>query len=328
MFKFLWFFKFIIELNQLIYTKFLIFRIMTKRQVFFLSIFFLASNFIHCQQKGNYEIVEHNDISYSIKDADTLQRLNLVLPAKHHKMPLLIWIGGGAWSYGDKDQEMDLARRIAAHGIAVASIGHRLSPATWRDSTLDKGIQHPKHAEDVATSVKWLFENADKYGYDHNEFFIGGYSSGGHLSALVGLDSTYLNEVGLSPEIFKGLIPISGTYDITDYHDILLNSGRPELAELHVKAVFGENIEKFPKASPVNYLQNLSAPMLLISDNNMYNYSKLFEEKIRKTEFRNMQVVYAFDLTHGELWKNLSFKDNSIYRDIILNFIKSNLKTG
>lgn len=302
---------------------------MNRLQIFLLIILFLAANFIHGQTKVNYKIVEQNDISYSNNESatDTLQSLNLVIPVKNQKMPLLIWIGGGAWSYGDKDQEMDLARKLATYGIAVASIDHRLSPATWRDTSLDKGIQHPKHSQDVATAVKWLYENADKYGYNQNGFFIGGYSSGGHLSALVGLDNTYLKEVGLSPEIFKGLIPISGTYDITDYHDILLNSGRPELAELHVKAVFGENIENFPQASPVSYLKNLSVPMLLMSDNNMYNYSKLFEEKIRETEFRNMQVVYAFDLSHGELWKNLSFKDKSMYRNIISNFIESNLTT-
>ncbi len=275
------------------------------------------------------ELIIHNNLSYSSKELvpnDSLQRLNLVLPLKKGKYPLLIWIGGGAWSYGDKNQEMDLAKKFAIEGIAVASVGHRLSPAIWRDSTLNKGIQHPKHIQDVATSVKWLYENADKYGYDRDGFFIGGYSSGGHLSALISLDSSYLKQVGLSPGIFKGVIPISGTYDIIDYHSVLLNSGRPELAKQHVEAVFGSRDEAFRNASPVTYLKNLSVPMLLISDNNMYNYSKLFEERIRATEFRDIQVVYAYDLSHGELWRNLSFDEESIYRHLIINFIETKLK--
>ncbi|GAB2495205.1 MAG: alpha/beta hydrolase [Cytophagales bacterium] len=291
----------------------------------------LCSNLSFCQTIGNYELVEHKEIDYALEELfseDTLQRLNLVIPIKNDKIPLLIWIGGGAWSYGDKNQEMDLARRFAANGIAVACIGHRLSPAIWRDSTLNKGIQHPKHIQDVALSIKWLYENADKYGYDKDGFFIGGYSSGGHLSALISLDSTYLNQVGLSHKIFKGIIPISGTYDIIDYHNVLSNSGRPELAEQHVEAVFGEGIENFRLASPVAYLNNLSVPLLLISDNNMYNYSKLFEEKIRLTEFRNMQVVYSYDLSHGGLWRNLSYEKNSIYRQIIINFIRTNSDMG
>lgn len=300
-----------------------------KAITLFLYFFILFQKFLFCQSGANYEFVEHWDIPYVTQNVlvkDTLQRLNLVIPAKSGKIPLLIWIGGGAWSYGNKNQEMDLAKKLAAKGVAVASIGHRLSPAIWRDSTLKTGVQHPKHVEDVAASVKWLYENAKRFGYDEESFFIGGYSSGAHLSALICLDSLYINQVGLSPRIFKGIIPISGTYDIIDYHNVLLNSDRPELAQLHVEAVFGSEKETLKKASPIIYLNHLSAPILLISDNNMYNYSKLFEEKVRATSFRNMQVVYSYDLSHGRLWRNLSFEEKSIYRQIIINFIETNLE--
>jgi len=303
---------------------------MTKITILSITLLLVCS-ISFCQTKKVYEIIEYNELSYLSKDLvskDTLQRLNLILPVKNDKIPLLIWIGGGAWSYGNKNQEMDLARKLAVKGIAVACIGHRLSAATWRDPKLTTGIQHPKHIEDVAASVKWLYENADQYGYDRESFFIGGYSSGGHLSALISLDSSYLNRVGLSHSLFKGIIPISGTYDIVDYHHVLLNSGRPELAQLHVEAVFGNTEKGFKEASPITYLENLSTPILLICDNNMYNYSKLFEAKIRETEFRNMQVVYAYDLSHGGLWKNLSFSETSIYRALIINFIETNLGVG
>lgn len=290
-----------------------------------LSIILLTSNLLFGQFE-DYTI--HNNLSYLSKESisnDSLQRLNLVLPRKGDKYPLLIWIGGGAWSYVDRKQEMDLAKKFAKNGIAVASIGHRLSPAIWRDSTLNTGIQHPKHIEDVAASVKWLYENADKYGYDRDGFFIGGFSSGAHLSALISLDSTYLNQVGLSHKLFKGIIPVSGAYDIIDYHSVLLNSGRPELAKLHVEAVFGDEKEGFRKASPITYLHNLSVPILLICDNNVYNYSRIFEERVRTTEFRDMQVVYSYHLSHGELWRNLSFDEQSMYREIMINFIETNL---
>ena len=299
-----------------------------RRIITFVTIVLMAGNLLF-GQSVDYTI--HNDLSYVSEESiskDSLQKLNLVLPKIGDTYPLLIWIGGGAWSYGDRNQEMELAKKLAKNGIAVASIGHRLSPATWRDSTLNTGIQHPNHVEDVASSIKWLYENAAKYGYDHDNFFIGGYSSGAHLSALISLDGSYLKKVGLSHKIFKGIIPVSGTYDINDYYNVLLNSGRPELAELHVEAVFGKGKQKFKEASPTTYLENLAVPILLISDNNMYNYSKLFEEKVRTTEFRKMQVVYSYELSHGELWRNLSFNEQSIYFQIIVNFIKKNSKMG
>lgn len=275
-----------------------------------------------CCQSEDYTIF--TDLAYleqGQRSNDSLQRLNLVLPSGQEKVPLLIWIGGGAWSYGDRNQEMDLAKKFARAGIAVASIGHRLSPAVWRDSALNTGVQHPRHAEDVAAAVHWLYQNAAAYGYDSEGFFIGGYSSGGHLAALISLDSTYLNQVGLSPRLFRGVIPISGTYDIEDYHRVMLNSGRPELAELHVEAVFGGTKEGFKQASPVTYLSNLSTPILLISDNNMYDYARVLEAQIRQTDFRDMQVVYSYGLSHGELWRELSFAEESVHRELIRSFI-------
>jgi carboxylesterase type B len=299
-----------------------------KSTIIISTIVLITSNIIYSQSE-NYEVFyDLPYLSEELATNDSLQRLNLVLPNENDNPPILIWIGGGAWSYGDKNQEMDLAKKLASKGIAVASIGHRLSPAIWRDSALNTGIQHPQHIKDIAASVKWLFENADNYGFDRNNIFIGGYSSGGHLAALIGLDNKYLNQIDLSPGIFKGIIPISGTYDIVDYHNVFLNGNRPELAKLHVEAVFGDSTKYFIDASPTNYLDNLSSPMLLICDNNLYNYTKLFEERIRETDFRNVQVVYAYNLSHGELWKNLSFSDTSVYRKIILDFIESNVKRG
>lgn len=275
-------------------------------------------------QAEQYEVL--HDLTYVSDELvanDTLQQLNLVLPKAEEKTPLLIWIGGGAWSYVNRDMEMDLARQFASEGIAVAAVGHRLSTAVWRDSSLNKGIQHPKHVEDIASSVKWLYDHADEYGFDREQFFIGGFSSGAHLAALVTMDGKYLNQVGLSPDLFQGVIPISGTYDIPDYHSAFLNGSRPDLAELHVEAVFGNTQAAMMEASPVGYLDSLSVPMLLMSDNNVYNYTKLFEDRIRETEFRDVQVVYTYDLSHGDLWREISVAEKSMYREVILFFIEA-----
>ena len=142
------------------------------------------------------------------------------------------------------------------------------------------------------------------------------------------MDDRYLKKHELETDIFKGVIPISGTYDLVDYYKVFANGNRPELAELHVKAVFGNTEENLVRASPVNYLQNLSTPMLLMCDNNLYNYTKLFEERIRETEFREVQVVYAYNFSHGGLWKNLSLSEFSVYRNIIVDFIEDQMKLG
>ncbi len=287
----------------------------------------LSCNLFFAQELTTATYKEINNLLYVAKNevrSDSLQRLNLVLPVFKKNVPLLIWIGGGAWSYGDRNQEMPLARKLAAAGIAVASISHRMSPAIWRDSTLNKGVQHPAHIKDVAAATKWLYQQADQYNYSKTLFYVGGYSSGAHLAALLDLNPTYLEEVGLPADLFKGMIPISGTYDIKDYHRAMAQGSQPELAVLHVEAVFGKGEEVFLNASPTHYLKNLKTPILLVSDNNIYNYTRLFEDKIRATNFRKIQSVYIHHLSHGELWKNLSFEKESIYRDLVVDFILEN----
>ena len=79
---------------------------------------------------------------------------------------------------------MNVARKFAKEGIAVASVGHRLS-MDWNDSTSVVDVQHPDHVEDVAKAFKWLIDHADEYGYDKEQIFVGGFSSGAHLTAIL-----------------------------------------------------------------------------------------------------------------------------------------------
>ena len=89
-----------------------------------------------------------------------LTRLNLLLPEGIEQPPLLLWVGGGAWAYVDRQQEMNLCRRFAEQGLAVASVGHRLSPQLLRGEKSGEGVQHPAHVQDVARAFAWLHAHA------------------------------------------------------------------------------------------------------------------------------------------------------------------------
>ena len=282
------------------------------------------------QNKPSAPFKEISNISYMEKskvEVDSLQRLNLVLPDKVKDSPILIWIGGGAWSYVNRNMEMDLGRRFAKEGISFASVGHRLSAATWKIPTQTTGVIHPAHIKDLALAFKWIYDHASTYGYSKDKIFVGGFSSGAHLAALLAMDKKYLEELGLSLNNIKAIIPIAGAYDIVDYNNYFLNSEESSsLAETHVKAVFGDTEKAMHDASPTSYVEGLKVPMLLISENSTYRYTKIFEDKLRATDHRNFQVLHINSMGHGELWRNLSFDDNSIYRTYVINFIKQIVK--
>lgn len=103
------------------------------------------------------------------------QKLDLYLPTPTNgPLPVIIWIHGGAWRAGSKEQCR--AARFSQRGYAVASLNYRLS-------------QHavfPAQIEDCQAAVRWLRANAAKCRLDPERFGAWGSSAGGHLVALLG----------------------------------------------------------------------------------------------------------------------------------------------
>lgn len=296
------------------------------KKILLISLLVLSGSACYAQATDARNYIELSAIQYyGGADADTANhKLNLVIPKDADNAPLLIWIGGGAWSYVNRNMEMDIARKIAAQGIVVASVSHRLSAATWKDPALKTGIKHPEHIRDIARAVTFLYANAGKYGFSKNRIFVGGYSSGGHLAALITMDNRYLQHEGLSKNIIRGVIPIAGAYNVHHYHQVLTQGNGAAFADNHIGSVFGLTPEVFEDASPTTYIHALTAPMLLISETNTFKYTNLFEDRLREKEYKPLEVLHVHRLNHGELWKNLSYSEQSIYRDMIVDFIRRN----
>src|SRR6185295_9736276 len=126
-------------------------------------------------------IREAKDLAYA-DGGDAKQKLDLYLPPDAKNAPIVMWIHGGGWKWGDRAQYRELGRRFAEAGIGFAAISYRLSPK----------VKHPAHIEDCARAFAWLRAHAAEYGGDPDRLFVSGQSAGGHLSALLALDPSYL----------------------------------------------------------------------------------------------------------------------------------------
>src|SRR5712692_1220764 len=129
-----------------------------------------------------------------------LQRLDLFVPARPARAPFALFVHGGGWSVGDKEQYAAVGTRLAEEGVVAAIANYQLSPAA----------QHPTHTEDVARAVAWCYRHAPDYGADADRFCLVGHSSGAHLAALVMLDPTYLAAHGLEPSLIRGFVGVAG----------------------------------------------------------------------------------------------------------------------
>ncbi|MEH7117778.1 alpha/beta hydrolase [Neobacillus vireti] len=100
---------------------------------------------------------------------------DLYLPKdKNEPVPVIIWLHGGGWRFGDRKLGPDFTRFFASKGFAMVSIDYHLS---------DESI-FPAPLYDVKTAVRWVKTIAGEYGIDANKVGLWGSSAGGHLAAL------------------------------------------------------------------------------------------------------------------------------------------------
>ena len=116
--------------------------------------------------------------------------------------PVLFFVHGGRWRVGDKDNLETLVNLFGRLGWGIVSTNYRLSPA----------VKHPAHIQDVARAFAWVYKNASRYSINRDRMVITGSSAGGHLVALLGLNTKYLEQEGVPPSAVKGVIPTSGIY--------------------------------------------------------------------------------------------------------------------
>jgi acetyl esterase/lipase len=120
--------------------------------------------------------------------------------------PLLVFLHGGAWQFGDKARRLTDAKAPFARGEGwhFAALNFRMVPAV--------GVA--EMARDAAAGIAWLVAGAEALGIDPRRVVLMGHSSGAQLAALVGTDPRYLVKAGLGPKALAGVIANDGAgYD-------------------------------------------------------------------------------------------------------------------
>jgi len=127
---------------------------------------------------GPADLVQLKDIDY-VGTGNPRQKLDLVLPKDRagKKRPMVVFIHGGGWLAGRKEDGLEVIRHIAASGdYATATINYRLSQeAVW-----------PAQIYDCKAAIRFLRGKADEYGIDPDKIGVMGFSAGGHLVSMLG----------------------------------------------------------------------------------------------------------------------------------------------
>jgi acetyl esterase/lipase len=166
--------------------------------------------------------------------------------------PTIVYIHGGGWSSGSKEQYVLWFLPYLQLGMRLVSVQYRLTGAA----------PAPAAVKDCRCALYWVFQNAEKYGFDRTKIALTGGSSGGHLVLMSGMlrPSDGLDDECSGP-------PPGQAAAIVDYY------GPTDLVHgLDVKTPFLENWLKGnsdPRAlakrlSPLTYVRRDLPPILMI----------------------------------------------------------------
>jgi acetyl esterase/lipase len=205
-----------------------------------------------------------HDLQYFDGSKDPRQQLDLYLPRvkPNEKLPLVVWIHGGAWKMGSKDEGPAIA--LADHGFAVASINYRYST---------KSI-FPAQIYDCKAAIRWLRAHAAEYSYDATKIGVWGASAGGHLAALLGTSGgvASLEGDGGNADQSSAVQAVSDWCGPTDLESFIQEAMQPRFRESKPELFVNELLGGTPEskkdlaksASPISFVTSDDPPFLII----------------------------------------------------------------
>jgi len=203
----------------------------------------------------------YRDLCYT-PGGSASQTLDLFVPAEGAgPWPLIIWVHGGGWQNGSKEQCLALRMGFVARGYAVASLNYRLSGEAI----------FPAQIEDCKTAIRWLRAHSGEYPIDPARFGVWGSSAGGHLVALLGTsgdkkDFDRGGNLDRSSRV-QAVCDFYGPSDLalmasTPGYTVHGNADSPE-SKL-IGCPLAQNPEKAAIASPITYVNAGDPPFLIV----------------------------------------------------------------
>ena len=118
--------------------------------------------------------------------------------------PVLVYIHGGYWQRGDKSMYSFIANAFVDSEVNVAVLGYPICPQVSLTALVDS----------VRKALVHLHMHADELNINRDRFNICGSSAGGHLVAMMMATKWSDYASGVSDNLVKFGVPVSGLYDL------------------------------------------------------------------------------------------------------------------
>lgn len=156
------------------------------------------------------------------------QRFDVFAPPGNEPCPTLIWVHGGGFIGGTKDDVRDYLRVLAGKGMTTVGVEYTLAP---------RG-RYPGPVRELAQALTHLRQHAEELRIDPERIVLAGDSAGAHIVAQAAyaiVDADYARAAALPrplrPEQLRALVLACGVFDLT------IGSDAPGMAGWVVRTV-------------------------------------------------------------------------------------------
>lgn len=249
--------------------------------------------------------------------------LDLYVPKKSgdaarsaRKVPGLIFIHGGGWKSGSRQDYRVYTTWFAQQGYVAATIGYRLSNEAL----------FPAAVEDAKCAVRWMRSEADALGVDPEKIVVIGGSAGGHLSMIVGYssDDPTLEGAGGHAGVSSQVAAVVDLYGPFDF-ETPEGKSADVVKDFLGKSSYDEAPELWKWASPSTYL-NAGDPPTLILHGSMDEIVPIGQAEMLAERLRELQISHRYLRLEG--WPHtmdLATPVNVYCRQQILKFLREHV---
>jgi pectinesterase len=207
----------------------------------------------------SFDVVK--DVVYSAPAGRRLL-VDLYLPQGSGPFPALLFLHGGGWRNGKKEDLHRLAERMAAQNFVGACVEYRLSGEA----------KYPAALFDAKSAVRWMRANAVRYKADPNRIGVVGSSAGGELAAMLGTTADertfeappgeHWENQGVSSRV-AAVVAFNPVVDFVEWR-----KEKPEAADTvgggYLGASYAQDPKLWAEASPIHYVTKDAPPFLLL----------------------------------------------------------------
>jgi len=176
--------------------------------------------------------------------AGARNKLNIWVPTgtkKTDRLPVLVFLYGGGWYSGARDDYGFAGRAFAKRGFVVVIPDYRIVPdGHW-----------PDFLHDSAAAVGWTDAHIGNYGGDPDRIALAGHSAGAYNAVMLALDPQWLRAAGSDTSVIRGVAALAGPYDFAPFE----KGGRADVAMGDIRPI--------ERTQPIRFVRRDAPPLWL-----------------------------------------------------------------